>query len=62
MKQLNLSHDVTAVYEEFPNGSEVNLFRHNDFLGRRWFPQTGKALQQQLELMVGLQNQSAVRS
>ena len=58
MKQLNLSHDVTAVYEEFPNGSEVSLFRHNDFLGRRWFPQTGVALQQRLELMVDVQSRT----
>ena len=62
MKQLNLSHEVTAVYEEFPNGSEVNLFRHTHFLGRRWFPLTGEALQQQLERMVSLQNQSFATS
>jgi hypothetical protein len=55
MKQLNLPHDITAVYEEFPNGSEVNLFRHNDFLGRRWVPETGPALLMRLQLMTDLQ-------
>jgi hypothetical protein len=59
MKQLDLPHSITAVYEEFPNGSEVNLFRHNDFLGRRWLSETGKALEIRLQLMTHLQATSA---
>jgi hypothetical protein len=55
MKQIDLPHDITAVYQEFPNGSEVNLFRHNDFLGRRWMPETGTALVMRLQLMTNLQ-------
>ena len=59
MKQLDLPHDITAVYEEFPNGAEVNLFRHNDFLGRRWLPETGMALVMRLQLMTDLQAANA---
>ena len=59
MKQLNLRNEITAVYEEFPHGSEVNLFRHNDFLGRRWLAETGKALEVRLQLIADVQAASA---
>jgi hypothetical protein len=55
MKLLELSRNIVAVYEEFPDGSEVNLFGHNEFLGRRWLPVTGKALAMRLQLMVATQ-------
>ncbi len=60
MRQINLPGDVTAIYEEFPNGSEVNIFKHNHFIGRRWFPLTGMALKQKLELIYEGENRSAV--